>query len=109
MESTKDHSAALPQLLTPTLVPLLTQLDIQTLALRTTQAELYTEIEHLSAELQLLHAATGPPIDPQTINQSQSRLVLLKKRMASALILPSTHLQSTSVLSQNSPPDPPPT
>ncbi|KND03211.1 uncharacterized protein SPPG_02267 [Spizellomyces punctatus DAOM BR117] len=70
-----------PVLLTPTLLPLLTHLDIQTLALRTTQSELYTEIEHLSAELQLLHATTTPPIDPQTLAASQNRLALLKKRI----------------------------
>ncbi|TPX59504.1 hypothetical protein PhCBS80983_g02423 [Powellomyces hirtus] len=73
------ESSNLP-LLAPHLLPLLHHLDIQTLQLRHAHRDLYDQIEHLTAELQLLLSNT-PPADTHTLAGAVTRLTLLRKRL----------------------------
>ncbi|KAJ3182777.1 hypothetical protein HDU87_008116 [Geranomyces variabilis] len=68
-------------LLAPHILPLLHQLDIQTLTLRHAHRDLYEQIEHLTAELQLLLSNT-PTQDTIALATAQNRLAVLKKRLA---------------------------
>ncbi|KAJ3150944.1 hypothetical protein HDU89_002942 [Geranomyces variabilis] len=80
-EMAASGSVASPPLLAPHILPLLHQLDIQTLTLRHAHRDLYEQIEHLTAELQLLLSNT-PTQDTIALATAQNRLAVLKKRLA---------------------------